>query len=375
MKMRFIFFVGILIAGCGSPSPKTNTVTKSLELSRLKSEVPREVSIEFAENFLVRSVVGGYELKLMNPNTHEVEAVYELTYDHSKKGEKVIHIPVGNIATLSQTTVGMLSKIDALNSITGVSNMNYAHSPALKKRFKAGQIEEFGDETNPPIERIVKSKTNVVIYSGFGEEFDENGKLQKLGIASIPNYEWRENHPLGRAEWIKFVGILVGKVEKSEAVFAEIKTAYQQLCKKMTAINEAPKVISGNFYSDQWTAPAGNSYMAILIQDAGGKYVYKAHKGTGSIFLPIERVIADNQQTPYWIQPGIPSKATLTEMNPKAKYLSAYKNGIYCYSHDMNRFWENSAVEPQKLLEDLIHIFHPTFEAGKPLHYYKRIAN
>lgn len=344
-------------------------------MSQLKTEVPPTVSIEFATNFDVKSILGGYELKLLNPNTQQVEAVYELTYDHSKKGENVIHIPIENIATLSQTTVGMLAKIDAIETITGISNINYAHSPQLKKRFKSGQIEEFGDETNPPIERIVKSKTKLIIYNGFGNAFDQNGTLKKLGIGSLPNYEWRERHPLGRAEWIKFVGILVGKAEKAESVFRDSKRAYQELSKKIQTLSDAPKVISGNFYSDQWTAPAGDSYMAILIQDAGGDYVYRSHKGTGSIFLPIEKIIHDNQQTPYWIQPGIPSKATLLEMNPKAKYLSAYKNGIYCYSHDMNRFWENSAVEPHKLLEDLIHIFHPNFEAGKKLHYYKRITS
>ncbi len=375
MKVYFVLFFGLLFVACGESSTQQPAAKNTAELNALKNEVPPPIVVEFAQNFRVKSVLGGYELSLLDPNSHKVEAVYQLTYDHSKKGEKVIHIPVQNIATLSQTTVGMLSKIDALVTITGVSNMNYAHSPQLKKRFKAGKIEEFGDETHPPIERIVKSNTQLIIYSGFGDEFDGNGKLQKLGIASIPNYEWREHHPLGRAEWIKFIGILVGKVDASHAVFKDIKSSYQHLCTKIDALKDTPKVISGNFYSDQWTAPAGDSYMAILIKDAGGKYVYQGKKGTGSIFLPIEKVIADNQQTPYWIQPGISSKKTLSEMNPKATYLSAYENGIYCYSHDMNRFWENSAIEPQKVLEDLMHIFHPQFEAGKPLHYYKRIAN
>ena len=274
-----------------------------MDLSELKTKVPSHVSIEFAKNFAVKPILGGYELKLLNPNTQSTEAVYELTYDHSKKGKNVIHIPIENIATLSQTTVGMLSKIDALNTITGVSNINYAHSPELKKRFKTGQIEEFGDETNPPIERIVKSKSKLILYSGFGEAFDQNGTLQKLGIVSLPNYEWREQHPLGRAEWIKFVGILVGKLDRAQTVFTQTKHAYQVLCKKFQQLSDAPKVISGNFYSDQWTAPAGDSYMAILINDAGGDYVYRSQKGTGSIFLPIEKIIHDNQQTPYWIQP------------------------------------------------------------------------
>lgn len=375
MKWYLLFFLGIILfASCGEKKSKSSSKNQ-LELKELSKRVPAKLTIEFAENFHVRSVKGGYEVELFDPNSHEVEAVYQLTYDHSKKGEKVIHIPVQHIAALSQTTVGMLSKLDAIQHVSGISKIDYVYSPELKTRFKNGRLFEFGEETNLPIEKIVQSKSDLIVYSGFGKELDATGKLQKLGIASIPNYEWRENHPLGRAEWIKLIGILVDKSDKAETVFSEIKRSYQQLCWKIRSLKDTPKVISGNFYSDQWIAPAGNSYMAILMNDAGANYVYRSRKGTGSIFLPIEKVIADNQRTPYWIQPGIASKSALSEMNPKAQFIGAYKNGIYCYSHDMNRFWETSVIEPHLLLEDLIHIFHPDFEAGSSLHYYKRIAD
>ena len=111
--------------------------------------------------------------------------------------------------------------------------------------------------------------------------------------------------------------------------------------------------------------------MAILFEDAGANYVYSASKGTGSVFLPIEQVVADNRETKYWLNPGVSTKKVLSEMNPKAKFIGAYENGIYCYSHEMNQFWEMSAIEPDFLLEDFIHIFHPEFEPNAPLHFYK----
>lgn len=342
-----------------------------MELASKASEIPTEINIEFSENFNVKSVKGGYKLELLDPNSHEVESTYQLTFDHSKKGDKVIHLPVEHIAALSQTSVGMLSKLNALETITGISKIDYVYSPELKKRFKAKEISEFGDETNVPIEKIVKSKTKLIIYSGFGSEFDGEDKLKKLGIQSIPNYEWRETHPLGRAEWIKFLGILIDKPTEANAIFKEIKSNYEDLRWKIRDLDDFPKVISGNFYSDQWTAPAGNSYMAILFQDAGAKYVYESSKGTGSVFLPIEKVVFDNRKTKFWINPGISSKGMLSEMNPKAKFIGAYDHGIYCYSHEMNQFWEMSAIEPDFLLADFIHIFHPEFEPESELHFYK----
>jgi iron complex transport system substrate-binding protein len=232
------------------------------------------------------------------------------------------------------------------------------------------EISEFGDESNVPIEKIVKSKTKLIVYSGFGSEFDGEGKLKKLGIQSIPNYEWRETHPLGRAEWIKFLGILIDKPAEANAVFKKIKSNYEDLRWEIRDLQNKPTVISGNFYSDQWTAPAGNSYMAILFQDAGAKYVYQSSNGTGSVFLPIEQVVFDNRKTDFWLNPGVASKGVLSEMNPKAKFIGAYDNGIYCYSNEMNKFWEMSAIEPDFLLADFIHIFHPEFKPESELHFY-----
>ncbi len=372
--MKLILFllpILILANSCQERKPNSSDLSKKKELASKASEIPTEINIEFSENFHVKSVKGGYKLELLDPNSHEVESTYQLTFDHSKKGDKVIHLPVEHIAALSQTSVGMLSKLNALKTITGISKIDYVYSPELKKRYKAKEISEFGDETNVPIEKIVKSKTKLIIYSGFGSEFDGEGKLKKLGIQSIPNYEWRETHPLGRAEWIKFLGILIGKPNEANAIFKEIKSNYEDLRWKIRNLKDNPSVISGNFYSDQWTAPAGNSYMAILFQDAGAKYVYESSKGTGSVFLPIEKVVFDNRKTKFWINPGISSKGMLSEMNPKAKFIGAYDHGIYCYSHEMNQFWEMSAIEPDFLLADFIHIFHPDFEPESELHFYK----
>lgn len=374
MKLFFLLFATIiLVFSCQESKPSVSVKKEQQELASKIDVVPEEIKIEFAENFHVKSIKGGYELELLDPNSHEVESTYQLTYDHSKSGDKVIHLPVKSIAALSQTSVGMLSKLNALDYVTGISKIDYVYSPELKKRFKAKQISEFGDETNVPIEKIVKSKTKLIIYSGFGSEFDGEGKLRKLGIQSIPNYEWRETHPLGRAEWIKFLGILIDKPTEAAVVFEQIKSNYEDLRWKIRNLDDYPKVISGNFYSDQWIAPAGESYAAILFQDAGADYAYRSSNGTGSVFLPIEKVVADNRNVKYWINPGVSTKGVLSEMNPKAKFLGAYENGIYCYSHEMNKFWEMSAIEPDFLLEDFIHIFHPDFEPNAKLHYYKAV--
>lgn len=367
-----LFFVSFLFS-CQENNLDQSGLSDSVDLTNKRTKIPAKIDLEFAENFHAISVKGGYEIQLLNPNSHEVESTYQLTFDHTKKGDNVIHLPVSNMAALSQTSVGMLSKLNALEAITGISKIEYVYSPEIKKRFASGTVTEFGDETNVPIEKIVKSKTKLVVYSGFGSEFDGDEKLTKLGIQSIPNYEWRETHPLGRAEWIKFFGILIDKPTEATAVFNAIKSRYEDLRWKIRNLEDVPSVISGNFYGDQWTAPAGDSYMAILFRDAGAKYVYESTAGTGSVFLPIEKVVFDNQKTKFWLNPGVSSKRVLSEMNPKAQFIGAYEKGVFCYSEKMNLFWEMSAIEPDILLADLIHIFHPEFERNSRLHFYKML--
>ena len=44
-------------------------------------------------------------------------------------------------------------------------------------------------------------------------------KLEDFGIPVMIEYSSYESHPLGRVEWIKFFGALLGKEEEAEKIF------------------------------------------------------------------------------------------------------------------------------------------------------------
>ena len=122
---------------------------------------------------------------------------------------------------------------------------------------------------------------------------------------------------------------------------------------------------------DIWYAPAGESYVAQLIADAGGNYLFKETKGTGSISLSMEKILASGEKD-IWINPGMTSKKDILEGNPLATKLNSFKR-VYCYSPNMNAFWENSAIQPDYVLEDLIRIFHPELLQEGKFHFYAEI--
>lgn len=373
---HFLFLFSLLIVfGCSDVSIKSDREkTKTGENQGAKHEVI-DIWIEFAQNFELKTVENGYALDLIDPGTQNVEAHYELTYDSKKTGDNVIHLPLDRIAALSQTSAGMMVELDADKMLSGISNLKYVYDSDVRKRVRSGKIVELGDESNFPVEKTAKSKTQLIVYSGFGKEFPQESKLKKLGIQMLPNYEWRENHPLGRAEWIKIIGILCGKEQEAIDLFDKTVKSYEQLKWKARNVDHYPTVISGNLMGDQWYAPAGESYMATIFQDAGADYVYQSSSGTGSVSKSLETIILDNERTEFWLNPGVKSRAEVLNINAKLRLVGPFNRNMYGNSHDRNKFWEQSSFMPHLLLEDFIRIFHPELLTEGDFHFYQKIED
>jgi iron complex transport system substrate-binding protein len=352
--MRFLsLFSLFFLFSCGQ---------ESVDTSEAISESTGSIEIEYAENLLLETTDEGYKVSILNPNSGSIEKTYTV-----KSGEKK------KIIGLTSTLNGMLSILGETDLLVGVSSMDYVYDADIRKKFERNEITEFGDETNHSVEKIIASDANTILYSGFGDEFPNHEKLEKLGFSIMPIYDWREIHPLGKAEWIKLVGILAGKEKEAIAFFEEVKQKYEATKSLLVDTKENPSVISGNLIGDIWYAPAGESYMARVIQDAGGDYIYAKTEGTGSTQKSIEQIIKDNRATDFWINPGIGTKRQIEKINPHCKHLDAFSNGLYCYSPNTSKFWERSAAEPHLVLSDLIHIFHPEIEGIKTLHFYEQI--
>ena len=359
--MRFHYIIGILLilSGCGDNSQLDHPASNS---DNIEENIPEELIVEYAENFQLQRIDQGYLIEIINPNTGKIEKSFKVRNDEPKR-----------IISLTATLNGMLSILNSTELIVGISDINYIHSPEIRKRFKQGKITEYGDETTYSIEKTISSQANTILYSGFGDEFPNHKKLEKIGFLIIPIYDWRENDPLGKAEWIKLVGILTGKEQEAIALFENVKAQYRETQNLVRNTNSDPTVISGNLIGDIWYAPAGDSYMAKMISDAGGIYKYKDIQGTGSVERSIEQILKDNHETDIWINPGLGTKRQIGKMNPHARHLKAYNN-LYCYSTNMNLFWERSAAEPHLVLSDLIHIFHPEIAGANELFFYEKIT-
>lgn len=353
----FLLFLIPLFLGCNT---NKSGVEGNNELNK-DALVPQITTVEYAKRFSLEIKGDHYQLNILDPETGKTERSFSINKNKERK-----------IISLTTTLNGMLSLLEAQDFIVGITDRDYLYDLRYIEAVQTGKIAEFGDESTYSIEKIINSGANTILYSGFGDDFPNREKLEKLKFDIIPIYDWRENHPLGKAEWIKVAGILTGNEKEAVAYFNKVVEEYNNTKALVQSVNKKPLVLSGNLIGDIWYTPGGDSYMAKLIADAGGDFIYKDRSGTGSSEFSMEQILEDNQNTAIWLNPGFETKHMIEKMNPHVKHLKAYDN-TYCYSPQMNKFWALSAAEPQYMLADLIHIFHPEIKAIDTLYFYSRI--
>src|SRR5690606_37376899 len=172
--------------------------------------------------------------------------------------------------------------------------------------------------------------------STLGDDLKYLDLLTQADIPAIINGEYVEQHPLGRAEWIKFTGVLLGKYEEAKSAFEGVEKAYLEAEKLNSSIADSlrPTVLSGVLYQDIWYAPSSESWGSKILQNAGGNYIFSDQKGTGSVQLNYEYVLDHGLETDFWIgSADFPDLQTMGNIDPRYKAFEAYKSGnVFSYT-------------------------------------------
>ena len=341
------------------------------------SRIATKSEIRYAKNFTLRPKSNYLELQMLDPEKGTVERTYALISKGQSprlaKDIQVISVPVKGVVALSASPIGMLHKLDAISSVKGITHRKYVWNPTLLRNITANRVGEFENIAQLNPEKVLKTGANILVFDGFGSYPIVEDKLKKLGVVCLPNYDWRENDPLGKAEWIKLYGVLTGKEKMANRYFAKVSKEYNALKKQAVKQPKKRSLIAGCLIGDLWYMPAGNSYAAHIFQDAQFDYQKKKSKGTGSVSFSLEHCLNVHKNASIWIDPGVSSLQALARLNPKYRFLDAYSNKeVYCYSHRANYYWENSASEPQHVLSDFIAI-NKGEASAKKLYFYRKL--
>lgn len=268
-----------------------------------------------------------------------------------------IHEPLRRLGTMSTVQVGFLYAIDAMESLVAVCNPELIYTPVR------GDEIDLGDSMKPSAERALQAGLDMLLAVNYGQYDNlEAVRLEKLGIPTIYINEWQESSPLARAEWIRVLGALTGRLHEADSVFAEVEMKYEELKNHKSSIinHQSPKIMSGNNFRGTWYVPSGKNYLAYLFKDAGAEYPFYEDERETSIPLTMEDCLRYFHEADVWVGAGGNSLAELAEMDEKHTWFKAYQNGrVYNWRKQRlpsgaNNFWERGVVHPEEMLEDVI---------------------
>ena len=165
----------------------------------------------------------------------------------------VVRTPLSNTLVYASVHCSLLEQLDALSQIGGVCDLSYIKTPALLSRAENGKLTDAGNSMSPDIERVMSLNPDAILLSPF--ENAGYGRIGKMGIPIIECADYLETSPLGRAEWIKFFGLLYGKEVEADSIFTEVEKNYTELRDKIGVLSSAPVVISELKSGSAWYMP------------------------------------------------------------------------------------------------------------------------
>ena len=326
-----------------------------------------------------------------------------------------VRTPVERSAVFIAPHCQLMYELGCQQAIRGVCDLNYINIPDVRKRAASAgnassgnasaqnSIVDCGSSMAPDIERIIALKPEAILVSPF-ENSGGYGKLDKLRIPLIEAADYMESSPLGRAEWMKFYGMLFGKDKnisttssgkaseaaagkaseatlpascelRADSLFAQIEKEYLDLKAEAGKLPKGLSILTERKTGGVWYVPGGQSTIGILLKDANARYIFSDDKHSGSLPMSPEQILAKGKQVDVWAFKyfgGAPlSQVQLLQEYDGYKALAAFNRGnIYQVDTSMVPYFELTSFHPELLLREFIILAHG--ERFGKLRFYKK---
>lgn len=282
------------------------------------------------------------------------------------------------IVTMSSTHVAMLAAVERENCIVGASGLNYISNQYVQEHISS--ISDVGWGEHVDYELLLSLDPDLVLLYGINSASPLESKLKELSIPFLYVCDYLEESPVGKAEWLMTIAEVVGRHEAGEEAFKPIPEKYYALRDKVAKTPNLvkPKVMINTPFGGSWYMAPANSYVAQLIADAGGEYVYKQDTDNSSLAIDMEEAYRLTANSDKWINVGmVTTLHEIRESYPKfsdTKPLctgEVYNSTARITPSGGNDYWETGLVQPHVVLHDLVKIFHPDMIKDDFVYYKK----
>ena len=333
--------------------------------------------IHYAKGFTLEYHAGYKILRVLSPwRGARATFTYVLVPRGAKhppveKNAMLVETPVRRIVVTSNTFMAYFAMLGLEDRIVGVTGAGKVGTPSVAARIRAGRIMEIGNASvsnrHYNMELLLELHPDLIMINATGNpQTDQTDKLREAGFTLAINGSYMDTTPLGHTEWMKFIAAFFDKDAEAERQFAVIAHRYEAMAARARKVKFRPSVFCGPCQGG-WYMPGGNSYTAAFLRDAGAQYLWLDDRSTGNIPLNTETVVARAREAEFCIN-ALGTYRSLAEMagaDERYTVFRAFRTGqVYGNNAKLNAgggndFWETGVAHPDRVLADLISIFHP----------------
>jgi iron complex transport system substrate-binding protein len=280
----------------------------------------------------------------------------------------------------STTHIPLLDYLDETDKLVGFPTTDYISSEKARKYVDAGKVQELGVDKGLNLERLAMLKPGMVMGYTMSSDYGQFKKVEELNVPVVINAEYLEKHPLGRAEWIKFLALFFNKEKMADSVFNVVERNYLETKNLALTASKLPTVLSGIVYGDAWFLPGGQNYASKILKDAGCMYLWGDDASNGYLELSFESVYEKARNADLWI--GVATLKSLEEIKNAdhryTKFKPYQQKQVYTYdarkgAKGGSEFLELGYLRPDIILKDLVKIAHPALLPEYTLYFHKKL--
>ena len=271
----------------------------------------------------------------------------------------LLHQPRQNLYLAASAAMDMFVSMDALDAIrfSALQADGWYIQPA-RAAMEEGKILYAGKYAAPDYERILEEGCGLAIENTMISHTPEvREQLEKLGIPVLVDYSSYESHPLGRTEWVKLYGVLLGKSREAEAAFEAEKQAFEAI----GSAEPTGKTVAFFYITSGGEANVRrpSDYLPKMIAMAGGSY-FLAPDGedeskSSTMSMEMEAFYAAAKDCDYIIYNStvdgeLRTRQELLAKSPLLENFKAVQSGnVYCTTQNLYQ----STMELGTLIADI----------------------
>lgn len=374
-----LFLLGLLmLAGCGSPSSAYEKQTVSDGISQ-ELVYAGSMELQYAENFTVDYYEGGYTLLTTTMDGKRFLIVPENKAVPKDLDEEIVVLqrPIKDLYLVASAVMDMFCQLDGLDAIafSGQQEENW-YVEAAKEAMAKGDLIYAGKYSKPDYELLVSKGCSLAIENRMiAHSPDVIEKLEDFKIPVMIECSSYESHPLGRVEWVKFFGALLGKEEEAERIFED----QVAILERVSADEQTKKKVAFFFVTSNGLVQVRQSsdYVPKMIELAGGKYVFEnlgdPDSRRSTLNMQVEEFYNGAKDADFLIynssiDGGV---ANIRELLDKCELLADFKavqeNNVWCTTNDLYQ----QSLSIGYLMEDIHAML--SGEGEEQMHYLFRL--